>query len=106
MVIIATYFYSKSVNSHAGFDIKAGKYLSAGGIENTAIVSKSQNFDLKERNENGYIWTEKHKERVPFKLKSGCTFGNKVFFIIQLFFIQLMVIKLILDYQRIIKKLD
>ncbi len=59
---VTSYFVQHLI--HAGFDIKAGKYLSAGGIENTAIVSKSQDFDLSERNENGYIWTDKHHKEL------------------------------------------
>ena len=38
-----TYFVQHLV--HAGFDLKLGKYLSCGGIENAAIVSKAENFD-------------------------------------------------------------
>ena len=56
---------------HAGFDMKKGKYLSCGGIENSAIVSKARNFNLSERDENGYIWTEKHKERCFFPLENA-----------------------------------
>jgi len=51
---------------HAGFDCKNGKYLSS--IENSFIVSKAKDFDLKERKENGYQWTEKHQNRSPMKL--------------------------------------
>lgn len=54
---------------HAGFDMKAGKYLSCNGIENTAIVSKAKNFDLEERDQNGHEWMERHQERSFLKLK-------------------------------------
>ena len=53
---------------HAGFDCKNGKYLSI--IENSFIVSKARNFDIKERTENGYQWTYQHLERSPIELKS------------------------------------
>ena len=56
---------------HAGFDLKIGKYLSCGGIENTAIVSKAKNFDVSERNEVGYQWADKHKDRSFFELKNS-----------------------------------
>ena len=54
---------------HAGFDCKNGKYLSL--IENSFIVSKANNFDIKERTENGYQWTYQHLDRSPIELKSG-----------------------------------
>ena len=38
------------------------------GIENAAIVSKAKNFELSEREEAGYIWTEKHQERSCIEL--------------------------------------
>ena len=54
---------------HAGFDCKNGKFLST--IENSFIVSKASNFEMSERSENGYQWTEKHKNRSPIELKSS-----------------------------------
>ena len=54
---------------HAGFDCKNGKYLSI--VENSFIVSKANNFDIKERTENGYQWTYQHLDRSPIELKSG-----------------------------------
>ena len=54
---------------HAGFDCKNGKFLSA--MENSFIVSKADNFDMTERLENGYQWTEKHQNRSPIELKSS-----------------------------------
>ena len=51
---------------HAGFDCKKGKYLSS--IENSFIVSKAKDFELDERQENGYQWTQKHQNRSPIKL--------------------------------------
>ena len=54
---------------HAGFDCKNGKYLSL--VENSFIVSKATNFDIKERAENGYQWTYQHLDRSPIELKSG-----------------------------------
>lgn len=64
---------------HAGFDLKQGKYLSVGGIENAAIVSKAKNFDLVEREEDGYLWTDKHKQRSfvdlePHELKENISY--------------------------------
>ena len=54
---------------HAGFDCKNGKYLSL--VENSFIVSKAGDFDIKERTENGYQWTYQHLERSPIELKNG-----------------------------------
>ena len=54
---------------HAGFDCKDGKFLST--IENSFIVSKADNFDMSERLENGYQWTEKHQNRSPIELKTS-----------------------------------
>ena len=54
---------------HAGFDCKNGKFLSA--MENSFIVSKADNFDMSERLENGYQWTEKHQNRSPIELKTS-----------------------------------
>ena len=54
---------------HAGFDCKGGKFLST--IENSFIVSKADNFDMSERLENGYQWTEKHQNRSPIELKTS-----------------------------------
>ena len=54
---------------HAGFDCKDGKFLST--IENSFIVSKAGNFDMSERLENGYQWTEKHQNRSPIELKTS-----------------------------------
>ena len=54
---------------HAGFDCKNGKYLST--VENSFIVSKANNFDVNERQENGYQWTAKHQDRSPIDLKSS-----------------------------------
>jgi len=54
---------------HAGFDCKNGKFLST--IENSFIVSKAKDFDMDERLENGYQWTEKHQNRSPIELKSS-----------------------------------
>jgi 2-polyprenyl-3-methyl-5-hydroxy-6-metoxy-1,4-benzoquinol methylase len=54
---------------HAGFDCKSGKYLSL--IENSFIVSKAKDFELNERLENGYQWTEKHQNRSPIELKNS-----------------------------------
>ena len=62
----STYFIQQLI--HAGFDLKNGKYLSCLHAENAAIVSKAKNFELSERKESGYIWTEKHQERSCIKL--------------------------------------
>ena len=56
---------------YAGFDCKEGKMMSIGGIENSFIVKKSKNFNKKERDETGYRWTEKHRERSPIELIAG-----------------------------------
>ena len=52
---------------HAGFDCKNGKYLSL--VENSFIVSKAKDFNIDERLENGYQWTDKHQNRSPIELK-------------------------------------
>ena len=54
---------------HAGFDCRTGKYLST--LENAFIVSKADNFEMSERLEDGYQWTEKHQNRSPIELKSS-----------------------------------
>ena len=54
---------------HAGFDCKGGKFLSA--MENSFIVSKAKDYQIDERLENGYQWTEKHKNRSPIELKTS-----------------------------------
>ena len=61
---------------YAGFDCKNGKMMSLAGIENSFIVKKAKNFNLNERQETGYKWTEKHQERSPFKLISGQSLTN------------------------------
>ena len=74
---ITTYFVQHLL--HAGFDLKIGKYLSCTVIENAAIVSKARNFDLNERKEDGYDWTDKHRERCFFQL-SNQTINQDTFF--------------------------
>ena len=54
---------------HAGFDCKNGKFLST--VENSFIVSKAKDFELDERLENGYQWTQKHQNRSPIELKTS-----------------------------------
>ena len=54
---------------HAGFDCKNGKYLSA--MENSFIVSKSKDFELSERQENGCQWTKKHQNISPIDLQNS-----------------------------------
>ena len=54
---------------HAGFDCKNGKFL--GAFENSFIVTKAKDFELDERQENGYHWTDKHQNRSPIELKNG-----------------------------------
>jgi len=54
---------------HAGFDCKNGKFLST--VENSFIVSKAKDFELDERQENGYQWTQKHQNRSPIELKTS-----------------------------------
>ena len=56
---------------YAGFDCKVGKTMMIGGVENSFIVTKAKNFDLNERYETGYKWTERHRERSPVELKAG-----------------------------------
>ena len=60
---------------HAGFDCKNGKYLST--YENSFIVSKAYNFNLSERLEVGYTWSEEHNLRSMFELKSSMDYQNK-----------------------------
>ena len=56
---------------YAGFDCKKGKIMCLGGIETSFIVKKAKNFNIDERYETGYKWTDKHQERSPFRLVSG-----------------------------------
>ena len=56
---------------YAGFDCKKGKMMSLGGIENSFIVKKSKNFLISERDDTGYKWTSKHRERSPIELTAG-----------------------------------
>ena len=56
---------------YAGFDCKEGKMMSLGGIENSFIVKKSKSFKKSERDETGYKWTNKHRERSPIELIAG-----------------------------------
>ena len=54
---------------HAGFDCRNGKYLCL--IENSFIVSKDRDFDITERQQQGFQWTSKHHLRSPIQLKSS-----------------------------------
>ena len=74
----STYFIQQLI--HAGFDLKNGKYLSCAHIENAAIVSKARNFELSEREESGYKWTEKHQERSHIELVNQELHTNIAFF--------------------------
>ena len=65
---------------YSGFDLKEGKYLSCDGIENAAIVPKAKNFDLSERKEDAYNWTNKHQERCFFRLESTVIRNELTFF--------------------------
>lgn len=71
---------------HAGFNLKLGQYLSCGGIENAAIVSKDPLYNLKERLEDGYVWTEAQQRRCMLELSNQhvesdiCYFYNCKFF--------------------------
>ena len=57
---------------HAGFDLKNGKYLSCGSIENAAIVSKDPMFDFLERKQDGHTWTVGQKARSFIDLRNQC----------------------------------
>ena len=61
---------------YSGFDCKTGKTMMLGGVENSFIVKKAKNFELNERNETGYKWTERHRERSPVELRAGNFFRN------------------------------
>ena len=52
-----------------------GKYLST--YENSFIVSKAYNFNLSERLEVGYTWSEEHNLRSMFELKGSMDYQNK-----------------------------
>jgi 2-polyprenyl-3-methyl-5-hydroxy-6-metoxy-1,4-benzoquinol methylase len=64
---------------HAGFDCRNGKFISISRIENSFIVKKDKNFDLKEREEQGYIWTQKHQNRSFYELKNSTIDNNKTY---------------------------
>ena len=61
---------------YAGFDCKNGKTMMLGGVENSFIVKKAKNFELSERKETGFKWTEKHRERSPVDLTAGSFIRN------------------------------
>ena len=65
---------------YSGFDCKNGKILSIGSFENSLIVSKDVSFNKKERNETGFKWSSKHKNRSPFELVQGLNVENKIWF--------------------------
>ena len=65
---------------YSGFDCKNGKILSIGSFENSLIVSKDVGFNKKERNETGFKWSSKHKNRSPFELVQGLNVENKIWF--------------------------
>ena len=65
---------------HAGFNLKDGKYLSCGGIENAAIVSKDLNFNLEDRELDGYNWTDRHRETSFITLENKSFKGMDLFF--------------------------
>jgi 2-polyprenyl-3-methyl-5-hydroxy-6-metoxy-1,4-benzoquinol methylase len=65
---------------YAGFDCRNGKFISAFNIENAFLVSKASNFDLSERSEAGYEWTEKHRERSFCNLETSETTNEKPVF--------------------------
>ena len=56
---------------YAGFDCKKGKMMSLSGIENSFIVQKCSNFSMDERDENGFRWTQQHRNRSPIVLVAG-----------------------------------
>ena len=62
---------------HAGFDLKAGKILSCGHVENAAIIPKAENFDLSERSESGFQWRNYHHERSVLQLRP-CEIANYI----------------------------
>ena len=66
---------------YAGFDCKTGKFMSLRGIENSFIVKKSKNFDIKERDEAGYKWSVKHQMRSPLNLKTSLTIDNTALYL-------------------------
>ncbi len=74
---ITPYFIQHLI--HAGFDLRNGKYLSCGGVENAEIVSKDPDFDKLEREEEGYNWTEKHHARSCVKLKNQGIYNHAFF---------------------------
>ena len=65
---------------HAGFNLKDGKYLSCGEIENAAIVSKDLNFNLEDRELDGYNWTDRHRETSFIILENKSFKGMDLFF--------------------------
>ena len=64
---------------YSGFDMKRGKYLSCGGIENSAILPKRE-FSDRERGHAGYKWTQEQQERTIVELKQGANIDNDIFF--------------------------
>lgn len=65
---------------YAGFDCNRGKLLSCGGIENSVIVPKADNYDLKEREHDAYEWTSAHQQRSFVKLENQQFDNNQILF--------------------------
>jgi SAM-dependent methyltransferase len=65
---------------HAGFNLKDGKYLSCGKIENAAIVFKDLNFNLEDRELDGHNWTDRHQETSFITLENKSFKGMDLFF--------------------------
>ena len=65
---------------HAGFNLKNGKYLSCGGIENAAIISKDLNFNLEDRELDGYSWNDRHRETSFIRLENKSMKTMDLFF--------------------------
>ena len=53
---------------YSGFDLKSGKLLSCGGVENSLIASKDPAYTVDERLDDAYLWQEYHKARSPVEL--------------------------------------
>ena len=66
---------------YAGFDCRRGKFLSCGGVENSVIVPKAENYDLSERDHDAFTWTAKHQERSFIPLANRNFENNEVFFL-------------------------
>ena len=65
---------------YSGFDLKSGKLLSCGGVENSIIAPKDPGYSTDERLDDAYEWREHHKARSPVELLNQNFINEATFF--------------------------